>query len=241
MANYDLGTLSSTPTSRNRYSVTPSDSTDVFEFDIYGNQNINLNLHNISPGGDADLRLYQDSNGNGRLDSGDRLVRSSIRSGNADDFINVRASTGTYFAQVSRYSGSSSSVRYDLDLSSASPSNLLQKGVEVGNLSRDRTYQGSVGNSDTSDIYAFSLGLYEGTNIRLSGLSSDADVRVIRDANNNQIVDPGEVVGSSTRGGTLSELISGLDRSGNYFLQVYQYSGNTNYRVTFDHYTTSYA
>lgn len=245
MSNYDLGALTSSSSSINSYSVTSSAPTDVFEFSISSTSKINLSLHDITTGDDADLRLYQDSNFNGLFDSSDLLVASSRRGSNLDDSINYQASGGTYFAQVERYApGSSGSVFYDLDLSATSlysPSNLLPNEVQVGDLASDRTYSGRVNNTDTSNVYSFSLGFYEGVNISLTGLSADADIRLIQDTNGNDIVDTGEVVGSSSRGGTLSDLISGTDLSGNYLLQVYQYSGNTNYQVTFDHYTTPWA
>ncbi|MEO1211493.1 MAG: peptidase, partial [Cyanobacteria bacterium J06638_20] len=60
------------------------------------------------------------------------------------------------------------------------------------------------------------------------------------DRNNNAIVDPGEVVGSSTRAGTAIDTINNINQSGNYILQVYQFSGNTSYRLTFDHFNTPF-
>jgi hypothetical protein len=237
MSNYYVGTAGTTPISRNRFNVNTSDPTDVFAFDISGTQNINLNLHNIS-GGDADLRLYRDNNYNGVVDSSDTYITQSARGGTADDAINVSASGGRYLAQVSRYSGSP--VFYDLDISAVRPSNLLSKEVTVGTLTGDRTYTGSISNLNTADVYSFSLSTYAGVTINLSNLSNDVDLRLIRDGNNNGVVDSGEVVGSSTRGGTLTDSVT-TDLSGNYFVQAYQYSGNSSYRLSFDHFTTSYA
>lgn len=248
-STYVLGSVGSTPVSRNGYNVTSGDPTDVFEVYTATAGHLNINLDSISAGDDVDLRLYRDINSNGIWDEADRAagaVASSTYGSNHDDVINYRVSAGqTYFVQAERYApGSSGTASYDLDVSVTSgPSNILGTEYSVGNLSGDLTRTGSVSNSDTLDSYAFSLGTYEGVNIRLSGLSADADIRVIRDGNNNGRVDAGEVVGSSTRGGNLNELISGLDLSGNYILQVYQYAAgtSTNYTATFDHYTTTYA
>ncbi len=252
-STYDVGTLGVTPTSRNNYSVSAADPIDVFEFDIVGTRNINLSLHDISVGDDVDLRLFRDVNNNGLFDANDRqfgLLASSRRGGNNDDAINYQATSGTYFAQAERYApGSVGSASYSLDfsstpvtgLSSQRASNLLAEEVRVGNLSGDRLLTGNINNANTSDVYSFSLGFYEGVNISLTGLTADADIRLIRDANGNQQVDAGEVLRTSTRGGSLSESLAGVDLSGDYYLQVYQYSGNTNYNLTFDHYTTPYA
>ncbi|BAZ21470.1 peptidase domain-containing protein [Kalymmatonema gypsitolerans NIES-4073] len=238
MSNFDVGTLPSNgnPVIRNNVALTPTQPTDVFEFRIGSTSNINVALTGITNGDNANLKLYRD-NGNGRFDAGDQEIGSSIRGGNNDDSINLAdRAAGTYFAQVNR-STSSGNVTYDLALSTKDPSNLLPREVNLGNLSADVTRTGRVDNSDTSDVYHFSLGFFEGVNINLSGLSSDADLRVIADTNNNRIIDPSDTIVSSTRAGTAPESIR-LDDAGSYFAQVYQFSGNTNYNLTFDHFTT---
>ncbi|MCC5624278.1 PPC domain-containing protein [Nostoc sp. CHAB 5715] len=229
----DIGVLSATPVTRNDYNLNEFDSTDVFEFRINSTSNINLSLTDISAGDDADLRLYRD-NGNGLFDTGDQLVASSARGSNADDSLNRRADAGTYFAEVRRFS-TSGDVSYDLALSATSGfSNLLPREFELGDLSADVTRSGTISDTNTTDTYQFSLGILERVNITLSGLQSDADIRLIEDKNNNRIVDAGEEIASSTKGGTTSDVISnpGL---GNYFLQVNQYSGQTDYTLTFDY------
>ncbi|MEH2282058.1 MAG: PPC domain-containing protein [Nostoc sp.] len=253
MALFNLGTLGSTPVVKNNFSLSTSDTTDVFQFRITSGKNINLSLTDISAGDDADIRLFRDANNNGVLDSFDRNVGLvSTRGSNQDDAINFKTSSGTFFAEVSRFApGSSGSVSYDLALSatepsgtfpiSASSSNLLPKEFVLGNLSADVTRTGNVNNQNTTDVYNFSLGTFEGVNINLNGLSTDADIRLIRDFNNNRIVDTGEVIASSNNGGITSELISNINLSGDYFLQVTEFTGNTNYNVTFDHFTTPFA
>lgn len=241
MTTYYTGSLTSTPVTQDGYSVGDYDSTDVFHFSLDYTQNVNLGLTDII-GGDADLSLYQDSNYNGVLDGSDTFISSSVYGGTHDDAINQQLGAGNYLVQVSRYSGSY--VNYDLNMSatwSYSPGNILATETDLGDLWTDTTQYGSVGSTDTSDIYAFSLDFYEGVNISMTGLSTDADIRLIQDYNNNNQVDTGEVLQSSTAGGSISEYLSSVDLSGNYLLQVYQYSGNTNYQVNFDHYTTSYA
>lgn len=243
-ATYDVGDITASTVQRNNYNVTAGDPTDTFEFRITGTRNINLSLHDISAGDDADLRLYRDSNLNGIFDASDALLSTASAGSNRDDIINYNGTAGTYFAQVSRYApGSTGGVGYDLDLStspSRTGSNLLAREVVVGNLTSDRVLTGGVGNTDTTDTYSFSLSTYRGVNIRLDRLSADADIRLIQDVNNNGIVDAGDELRRSSRGGTNADSINGFDLSGNYFLQVYQYSGDTSYRVTFDQYRTSY-
>lgn len=249
-ATYEAGLLSAIPLSYTNYSLTATDPTDVFELRVNGTRTVDLLLSNISAGDDADLRLYQDVNGNGIFDASDRaagLVASSLNSGAQNDAISYLATSGTYFAEVSRFAGGSTgSVSYDLTLAATplgQPSNVLIPEVQVGSLSGDRLLNGQVSSTDTVDTYAFSLGFNEGVNILLYGVEwgADVDIRLIRDANNNGIVDASEVVGISQNSGNAPDMIAGVDLSGNYLLQVYQSSGSSNYSVMLDHYATPFA
>ncbi|MBD2774257.1 PPC domain-containing protein [Iningainema tapete] len=246
MAEIIIPTLSSEGTPRNRRgTVTEAEPTNVYQFNLESPDNINLALTRITEGDDVDMQLYRDTNGNGDLDVGvDEFVSGSYRGGNADDSINVADQpAGIYFAQVYRFGpGSSGDASYRLSLSTADPSNLLPIETQVGDLSpsENRTFYGFVGNSDTSDVYAFSLGFFERTNIRLDELNSDADIEVIHDSNRNRIVDEGEVLLRSTRGGISPDTIT-LDDAGDYFLQVYQFSGDTSYTLTFENFSTGAA
>jgi hypothetical protein len=70
--------------------------------------------------------------------------------------------------------------------------------------------------------------------ITLFGLSADYDLRVVRDANNNGVVDTNEVVATSALGGTQNDSVTIRD-PGNYLAQVYQFANaSTNYQLTFD-------
>lgn len=257
MSEINVGQVGLTPITWMDYVGTASNGDDIFSDgpeDIYQfsidnqNRNINLTLRDIASGQNATLQLYRDVNGNGRWDATDQsqgLLASSGNPGNGDESINYRgaATGGTYFARVYNY-GSGSTYRLDFSGTLANgssydrASNLLPREVVVGVLS-DRTITSSVGNSNTTNTYAFSVSapFFQRTKVdfALNGLSSNADMRLIKDSNNNRIVDRGEVIASSTAGGISAEKISTSLSSGNYYLQVYQYSGNTNYSLTIDH------
>ncbi len=240
--------LSETPFSQDALTLNEAQPSNLFEFDVAASQSIHLNLHNISANDDVDLRLYQD-NGNGFFDDTDLLVASSANGGNQDDLIDYRAELGgTFFAEVERYSFDlDGEATYDLDASATygNSSNLVGGEIDLTpgtDLSYDIARYGSVDSTDLVDSYAVSLGLYSGVNFSLSGLTADADIRLIQDTNNNGIVDLGEQISSSTLGQTSSESISGIENSGDYVLQVYQYGPTgTSYNLTVDHYSTPYA
>lgn len=245
MSQVNLGSLTSTPQLGSLHELTIAESTDVFQFSVgSSSSNINLALKNISSGDDADLRLYRDSNNNGVLDSSDQLITSSSYSSNHDEAINVQAqAAGTYFAEVSRYAtGSSGNVSYNLFLSSTSvsqPSNLLSHEIEVGSLTKpsswieNRAFSGTVDSTNTSDIYHFSVDRTSVLTLRLDGLIKDADIRLINDSNRNGVVDQGEVLGTSNNNGITSEAISATLQPGNdYYVEVYQFSGDTTYNLS---------
>lgn len=245
-SNYSFGNLTSTPSSQSTF-LSDYYTDDVYSFSISQTSSINLNLHNISAGDDADLYLYADSNGNGVFDNGiDQQLPSSRNSGNRDDSINYLASAGNYFARVERYApGSVDRLDYTLHASATpqypydattQPPNLIPIEFDGGVLSpygnNVYTQNDWVGSSDTADIYRFSLADYSNVTISLTGLSSDADVRLVQDFNNNHIVDSGEVSLFSKRGSTSNESISfGLHGGNTFYVEVYQYIGDTNYQL----------
>lgn len=258
----DLGNLPSNPTLLSSNLAT-NNSSDLYKFILSATNNLNLSLHAISSGDNADLYLYRD-NGNGVFDTSDTLIQRPYKAGNSDEAINVRAAAGTYFARVNLYSGGSDSrLHYDLDLSATpinpypadSPTqapNLLPKEIVLGNLSlgttlssdptrvKTITRSGSVGNSNTADTYNFkasSKGNGVRINASLTGLvsGSNADIRLIRDSDRDGVVDAGEVIAKSNLGSNSNESFSyflGNSYSTyDHFIQVYQYSGNTNYNL----------
>ncbi|MEH2263303.1 calcium-binding protein [Nostoc sp.] len=235
-----LSNLGSTPIVRNA-TLTGTDSSDVLVFNTTSLGNINLALTNISASDDIDIQLFRDD-GDGIFEptSGDTYISAGPRPGNQDDSITVANQTaGTYFVEVSRFDlGSFGDASYRLSLSNTSVSNLLPIEFRVGNLSASQTFVGNVGNSDTADVYAFSLDKFEGTNINLTPQGGNADIRLIQDVNGNGVVDPGDVLRSSTNPSTQTDSIR-VDAAGNYLLQVYQGGADsTKYNLAFDYFTT---
>lgn len=220
--------LDSTLTINNSLNTSNGDLKDRFKFRLSETSNFNLALTNMSA--DADIRIYRDSNQSRELeDNTDELIVSSLRSGSQDEAINLESlEAGNYFVQVRAYG--EITTNYQLRMSTEDPSNLLPTEVEIGSLTGSRTFNGSVGSNNTTDTYRFNLTSAGNLELSLYGLSTDADVRVVHDSNNNDLIDFGEVIATSTNSETSAESINltGLD-AGDYFVQVYQYSGATNY------------
>lgn len=99
------------------------------------------------------------------------------------------------------------------------------------NISLGNTFQDWVGSTDTLDFYRFNISSRGSVGITLSGMTSDADLRLIRDRNNNGRVDSGEVLATSILAGTQIDRIVRDLEAGTYFIQVNRFSGNTNYTL----------
>ncbi len=238
----NLGTLSGTQTKTGYLST--FNSADNYSFYIDSTSRVSLNLTGLSS--DADLRLIRDANSNGIVDDGEELIRSSI-GGSANEFLSLEGMTsGRYIAQVSQFSGTTaytlslnSIVNYGYSYDTAiEDNNSLSTASDIGGsgkwgtLSGDRSLTGWVsGDSsyylDRNDYYRFNIGTNSNFTATLSGLSSDADIRLIRDANYNGIVDVGEVLSFSMQGGSLAESINVSDlAAGTYYLQVEAYGSS---------------
>ncbi|MGD1809287.1 S8 family serine peptidase [Dapis sp. BLCC M126] len=214
--------------------VGTSDSIDYYRFDLDTTSDFTLFLSGLSA--DADVELLQDSNNNGLVDFGE-TIDSSVAFGNTSEEINLfNLDPGTYYIEVSQYSGD---TNYDLTLSTRPSINTLNSDLDlinasnIGVLNGEQFWQDFVGTSDSVDYYRFDLDTTSDFSLFLSGLSADADVTLLQDSNNNGLVDFGETIDSSIAAGNTSEEINlfNLD-PGTYYVEVSQYSGDTNYDLT---------
>lgn len=239
MAEFNLGTLirDANPVGKREF-VGNSDIKDTYSFRLVDDSNINIALNNMSA--NADVRLFRDFNGNGVRDTNDSQISASTRFGNQPDSINVSSGlnnvdAGSYLIEVDRVG--TVSTQYDLRVSTnafGKPSNLVTAETEVVSLTSSRTFNEAVLNSDTSDTYHFAVNSSRNFRFNLSGLnsSSDLDIRLINDRNNDSVIDASEVIVSSTAAGNRSESITQFLTPGStYYLQVYQHSGGSSYNL----------
>jgi len=233
----NAGTLGVTPFQQFR-SLGINNASDLYRFTMGATGNFNASLTGITAGRDVDMRLIRDANNNGIVDAGDERVRAAA-GGNSDDAINVRSlAAGNYFLQTYLFSGASSNYRLRMSntgSSGFSPSNLVPTEVNVGVVPPAAVRSGFVSVNDAADTFRFSVASTRSTTLRLSGLAADADLRLIRDINNNQIVDAGEEIARSTLGGVAADQITRtLIGGASYIAQVYLFptSGSTNYSLS---------
>jgi hypothetical protein len=132
------------------------------------------------------------------------------------------------------YPSIASTTDYDLTVSTELVSNLLPTEVDLGNLAGTRLLTGSLDSNNTSEMYRITLGA--GTlHITLSGMNANAVVRLIRDNNNDGVVNANEVIASSNQWYGFTDGIYNAIRGGTYFIQVCQGQGafgaTTNYNL----------
>lgn len=224
-----VGSLSSVQTFNNF--VGASDTQDYYHFNLASGGNFNLSLTGL--GADADVHL---------INSVGTIVASSAYGSNHDEAINIAGlAAGDYYVRVFQYSGD---TNYTLRLSGSYYSELLPVETNIGALSGTQTFSGAINTQNTADTYSFSVAdslVWNGwiptwqptsINITLSGLSSDADIRLIHDANSNGVIDGSDVLAGSYRAGNVAEWISSTLSTGTYFVQIYQFNGDSNYHFS---------
>jgi Subtilase family/Bacterial pre-peptidase C-terminal domain len=116
-----------------------------------------------------------------------------------------------------------------------SPDNSLATARNVVGVENSRiSLSEFVGVGDSEDYYRFTLNRNSNLNLRLDGLSADADVEVIQDNNRDGIVDWPEIIGRSFNYDNTPENISLLGvNPGTYYVRVSSYSNaSTNYNLT---------
>ena len=201
----------------NTYSEAVDTLFDENDYWVFGlNQTSNFELSLTGLFSDADVELY-DSSGN--------LIESSENSGFSDESISLELNSGTYFVRVFAFAGF---TNYDLNLR-ASNNNQNDAGdtidtARVIDLSSGQvTLNDAVGDLDLDDFYQFTLNQDSEFELNLTGLSSDADVRLLDSQ--------GNFIDSSIRSGSQSEDISKSLTAGTYYINVYRYTGDTDYTL----------
>ena len=188
------------------------DTNDYYSFNVGTPSNFSLSLTGLSA--DADVKL---------LDSSGTAISSSTAGGTTPESITTQLSAGTYYARVYQCSGD---TNYSLSLTATvTPvDNALDTARAVGTLTATQSFSDWVGSADTNDYYSFNVGTQSNFSLSLTGLSADADVQLLDSS--------GGVISRSTASGNTSESITRQLSTGNYYVRVYQCSGDTNYSLS---------
>jgi Ca2+-binding RTX toxin-like protein len=206
------------------------DTTDMYRFSLAGTSNLNILIDALTSYTDMDLIF--DANNNGLIDSGEILLKDF-----SDGDNNITLGAGTYFVRMNR-AYTASNTNYDLSLTTTAlppstasdPGSTFATALNIGNLVGSRTFREFVGIADTTDMYRFTLTRSSSVNILIDAFTSYTDMDLIFDANNNGLVDSGEILLEDFSDGD-SNITLG---AGTYFVRMNRAytDSNTNYNLT---------
>ncbi|MBW4695401.1 MAG: phosphatase PAP2 family protein [Lyngbya sp. HA4199-MV5] len=207
--------------------ISASNPQDSYALSLSSTQALGISLTGLSA--DADIRLFRGASVNGNIERTE-MIAESLNASFANDFINQALAPGNYIVDVIQ-GAPNANTAYTLGLSTDNPTNTFN----VGTLNSAQSFTGTVNAGNTSDRYRFSLNSTSSLNLTLGGMSSDADLYLGRDSNNNGLIDTGEQIGSSNRAFNLDDAMRQISLSaGNYIAEVRQFSGDTHYRLGID-------
>lgn len=203
--------------------VGADDRNDYYRFSLTNLSNLSLSITELNA--DADVQIFNDQG---------TLIAGSYNANSQSELLSLtNLVAGDYYVRVYQYSGN---TLYTLNLNAApidNAGNTLSTARNLGRLGFEtEIYFDWVGSADPDDFYRFTLTNSRDLALRLDNLSTDADLQLIRDANNNGIVDFGEVLASSVLSSSATDSINRTLDAGTYFVRVYQAVGDTNYRLT---------
>ncbi len=207
--------------------VGSTDTNDFYRFSLNTTSDFSLLLYGL--GTDADVEVIQDFNNNGVFEDNE-IVDFSDNDGTTAESLVTTLAAGTYYINVYNFDGN---TNYNL-LLSALPSAPLPPNNEhnIGILTGTRTFSNSVSSDEPKDFYRFSLNTSSNLDLLLNGLSADADVDLIHDSDNNGVSNNDQVITTSNNEGITAESLNIALPPGTYYVNVYQFDGDTNYNLS---------
>jgi hypothetical protein len=231
---FDIGIL--TTTYIKQESIGTSDLVDFYKFTLNDIANLDVRINDSARV--RSVQLIRDDNNNGLVDDGEVFAPRSFSSLTPLDM-----PPGTYFIRVEGFSNVSSAYELTLIPSffggnvSPEPGNTLPLASNtLGVFSSTRVLKEYVGTLDEVDIYQFTLNDLSNLQITRTSASGNANlnpkVQLIRDSNNNGLIDNGEVFANDNNFGILSNRASIDVPAGAYFIYVEPKFGSTAYEMT---------
>jgi hypothetical protein len=212
---------------------------DYYRFTVPSNGEFALTLGAVTES--ARVELIKDFNQNGEIDTGDGdVINTEFAYSSGNGNISQAIESGTYYARVVANSGNN--TNYDLrfrfspkpSTTPANPGNTLNTALDIGVVATEaRSLRDFVGYTDGNDIYRFTVNNNSNVNISLGSVTDSARIQIIKDFNNNGVIDVGDGDILSTEyaysqsNGTINQAVE----SGTYYLRLFPNNsgGSTNY------------
>ena len=199
--------------------VSSFEANDLYSFSLKGRSSFNLTLDGLSE--NADVRLIQDKNANGKFDRGETIAYSNNRS-TISESIRTDLEKGTYHIEVYPYGNIETLYRLSLwVVPFDSAGNTFNNAREVAVDSLSKSISDWVGKLDSEDYYRFNLAGTSDFKVTVDGLSADADLRLLSSQ--------GNILASSVNIGTALESIAQTLEAGTYYLKVNSYSDSESF------------
>ncbi|MFB2972243.1 hypothetical protein ACE1CD_25055 [Aerosakkonema sp. BLCC-F183] len=173
------------------------------------------------------VTLYQDTNGNGQIDSNEYVDDRTVSSGGSTS-ISRSLGAGTYYVRLQPDS-QGRNTNYSLGLTA---NNTRDGLIDAGLLNGSRTFTEFVGRTDRQDFYRFVLGSPSNFRLTLNGTTANVAVTLYVDTNGNGQIDSNEYVDDRTVSSGGSTSISRTIGADTYFVVVSTgSSSNSNYTL----------
>lgn len=210
-----------------------NDVSDFFKFRMEAAGTFKANtVEEYSRDGDVFLQVIKDLNNNGRMENNE-IVASGFF-GPVYSTLSTTLAAGNYFLRVGGNGGQTSyQVRLLSDYAGATPGTARNVGPlsATAKVLKDYVEQPQPG-GDAGDVYKFTLGSTKTVFATTTGVAGeDSLLQLIRDKNNNGVVDAGEVLATSNKPDSTTESITKLLGPGTYFVRLLGVNGGTNYTL----------
>jgi hypothetical protein len=205
--------------------VSDVDSIDIFRLTIANAGEYIFGLENLIA--DADLEL---------LDADGEVVASSINVDDLDESIEIDLNPGEYFLNIDSFDDVPTAYNLSLSVSTSEVGSSIDTPSDIGLIgSLGFTLNDNIGVDTTSNFYEFSVGQSGIFAASLSDLTADADIRLVNDANNDGVINRGEVIAWQWEIGSNDESIRAFLEAGDYVLEVRNFDEQTTgYNVSAD-------
>ena len=208
-----------------RDNIGPLDRNDFYQFRLDTETQVTAELSGLSD--NARLELISDTNGNGEIDSSDRLRLAFGSASEPTTSLSAALSPGSYWVRVTQQFGFVS-TNYRLQLSPSEtptttpsdPGEQLSDALNIGRLTRPQSFLDNVGPLDFNDFYRFDLTESSFVNLRLNNVSDGLALELAQDTNGNGVIDRNETIDNEFTDSSGNAAIRTQLSSGRYFVRV---------------------
>lgn len=219
----NIGVLAGTYTDSEFVGTT--DPADIYRFTL--NDVANLQARVTGTSANTRVELIRDLNGNGLIDSGEVIASGTNFGAPFLSSVTQDLPQGTYFLRITP-TNSNSSTQYRLELVAtpfgglpSNPGSTIPTAFNLGAFSGTFIGKEYVGSLDEADFYRVTLNDISNIQASVRATSANTRIQLIRDLNNNGLVDNGEIVASDTN--FSSQFLSSINQDvppGTYFIKV---------------------